>query len=84
MDDAVKAELEKAIVESPRVPGVDWGWALTTAILRELEEMHPGFREAVRERIKRSAAKMAESDDPEDREDAPSMAELAESWVFTE
>lgn len=84
MDEDFKRQLLETIGETPRVPGVFWPMALSVAMLRALEKRQPGFRDAVREEIRRSAEAMASSDDPEDREDAPSMQELADSWVFTE
>ena len=83
MDDINKAAIEKAIDEAPRVPGIDWGVALSVAIVRALDKKMPGFRESVREELEISAAKMEVSDDPEQREDAPSIRELVDSWVFT-
>lgn len=68
----------------PRTPGVDISMALTVSLLRVLEERDPGLREAVRQRVLRSARAMEASDDPRMVEDAPSMYNLAESWIFTE
>jgi hypothetical protein len=78
----VERRVEEALADMPRIPGVDWTMALTVTILRELEERFPGFQEAVRVRIERGAEDLEQSDDPEKREDAPSVRDLLASWVF--
>ena len=84
MDDSIKAAIEKAIEDAPRVPGIDWSMALSVATIRALEKRFPGFRSDVREELEISASKMEASDDADQREDAPSVRELADSWIFTE
>jgi len=76
--------LAEAVESAPRISGIHTPMALSIAILRTLEARFPGFRDEVRARIQLSADLMAASDDPEMQEDAPSMADLAESWFFTE
>jgi hypothetical protein len=84
MDDEIERAIKSAADDTPRIPGVDWSIALSVAMLRVLEERMPGFRDAVRARVHKSAEAMEKSDDLEWQEDAPSMRELADSWIFTE
>ena len=83
-DEDFEREVHRKLAEMPRVPGIDWNMALTTAMLRILENRLPGFRDEVRARLQITAERLENSGNPEDKADAPSLRELLESWVFTE
>ncbi|AOF97032.1 hypothetical protein [Sphingobium sp. RAC03] len=84
MDDNLAEQIAKAMDNAPRVDGIDWSMALGVGLLRALEARMPGLRNEVREQLITSAEKMEASDVPEQRADAPSVRELADSWIFME